>query len=270
MSMTLKTTAAAVALLVAGSANAAILNDATMTGDGELFINIVLNPDTTISTLSPATIVLDTNISANDLVSGAVTSWSSNAAQTTAVQSLLATSGATTNDFVFDAGARQNNIGNLDQFGLFLTNTDASLMPPPSDQINTFLGFGSAMNDWLFSVNQVTDITADGMLNPVSASSGLGVPGDWTNGFQGWNGNGNTLNWITTTDTAVSNSLGLYRYYYDANLAPVTDLWGYIDINTSTGVVSYNAVSAVPVPAAVWLFGSGLMGMVGVARRRKV
>lgn len=29
------------------------------------------------------------------------------------------------------------------------------------------------------------------------------------------------------------------------------------------------AISAVPVPAAAWLFGSGLMGLVGVARRKK-
>jgi len=27
--------------------------------------------------------------------------------------------------------------------------------------------------------------------------------------------------------------------------------------------------SAVPIPAAVWLFGSGLLGLVGVMRRRK-
>ncbi|MCP4042838.1 MAG: VPLPA-CTERM sorting domain-containing protein, partial [Gammaproteobacteria bacterium] len=28
-------------------------------------------------------------------------------------------------------------------------------------------------------------------------------------------------------------------------------------------------VSAVPVPAAVWLFGSGLIGLLGVARRKR-
>jgi hypothetical protein len=45
---------------------------------------------------------------------------------------------------------------------------------------------------------------------------------------------------------------------------------------TSSGVgagadmtgVSVTTVSAVPVPAAVWLFGSGLIGLAGVARRK--
>ncbi|TGD71959.1 VPLPA-CTERM sorting domain-containing protein [Mangrovimicrobium sediminis] len=32
--------------------------------------------------------------------------------------------------------------------------------------------------------------------------------------------------------------------------------------------VTFN-VSAVPVPAAVWLFGSALLGLTGVTRRRK-
>lgn len=40
---------------------------------------------------------------------------------------------------------------------------------------------------------------------------------------------------------------------------------------SSTGALSYDilATSAVPVPAAVWLFGSGLLGMFGVGRRRR-
>ena len=33
-------------------------------------------------------------------------------------------------------------------------------------------------------------------------------------------------------------------------------------------ITSYTP-SAIPVPAAVWLFGSGLLGLVGVARRKK-
>jgi hypothetical protein len=41
------------------------------------------------------------------------------------------------------------------------------------------------------------------------------------------------------------------------------------DFNGSTDFVRLSVVSAVPVPSAVWLFGSGLLGLVGMARRKK-
>ncbi|RDH84511.1 MAG: hypothetical protein DIZ80_03265 [endosymbiont of Galathealinum brachiosum] len=44
--------------------------------------------------------------------------------------------------------------------------------------------------------------------------------------------------------------------------------------NLSGGIVEFDNIhfgtaAAVPIPAAVWLFGSGLMGLVGLARRKK-
>ena len=51
---------------------------------------------------------------------------------------------------------------------------------------------------------------------------------------------------------------------------------GTIEIGTGSGIggeryelVLHGTVSAVPVPAAAWLFASGLVGLLGLARRRK-
>lgn len=50
----------------------------------------------------------------------------------------------------------------------------------------------------------------------------------------------------------------------DSNGLPVTGF-------TALGTTGHNwQASAVPVPAAVWLFGSGLLGLIGVARRKKI
>lgn len=38
--------------------------------------------------------------------------------------------------------------------------------------------------------------------------------------------------------------------------------------NTLSSLSAYTTATVVPVPATVWLFGSGLLGLVGVARRR--
>ncbi len=39
--------------------------------------------------------------------------------------------------------------------------------------------------------------------------------------------------------------------------------------NVGLDNIQFSQVSAVPVPAAAWLFGSGLLGLIGMARRRK-
>ena len=62
---------------------------------------------------------------------------------------------------------------------------------------------------------------------------------------------------------------------YDAVTGAYELTWGsYISGGAFDGQTGYwkinGTASVVPVPAAVWLFGSGLLGLVGVARRRKV
>jgi hypothetical protein len=42
------------------------------------------------------------------------------------------------------------------------------------------------------------------------------------------------------------------------------------DVNFSDGSVLQVDVTVIPVPSAVWLFGSGLLGLVGIARRKTV
>ena len=57
------------------------------------------------------------------------------------------------------------------------------------------------------------------------------------------------------------------------NLEGINDFGGFslnlIGTNTYDGEFFVNEVSAVPVPAAAWLFGSGLIGLISVARRKK-
>lgn len=79
-------------------------------------------------------------------------------------------------------------------------------------------------------------------------------------------GNGNwetAMRWghiITTAEDATSNFTGFTSQW---------TLEGCATTNTSGVAGGACAASAVPVPAAVWLFGSGLVGLAGVARRRK-
>ncbi|MGB7934539.1 MAG: PEP-CTERM sorting domain-containing protein [Gammaproteobacteria bacterium] len=41
------------------------------------------------------------------------------------------------------------------------------------------------------------------------------------------------------------------------------------DYSVFAWAVHLSDVSAIPVPATVWLFGSGLLGLIGISRRKK-
>lgn len=80
-------------------------------------------------------------------------------------------------------------------------------------------------------------------------------------------------------DLALFPSL-LPAYYWSGTQLDAIDAWlhtfnlglrgyGYIYNSHHTWAVHSGNVSAVPVPAAVWLFVSGLLGLIGISRRKK-
>jgi len=80
------------------------------------------------------------------------------------------------------------------------------------------------------------------------------------------NGAASLYYYVTTASTGASSTTSAPKTFSNSlNTATLT--------LASTGVLTYDlqpaAVSAVPVPAAAWLLGSGLLGIGGMIRRRK-
>jgi hypothetical protein len=120
--------------------------------------------------------------------------------------------------------------------------------------INLLNGHQTATNSGLTTSTDATQ--AWNMNNPAAAFGGNSGGGTLPFAITGLLGN--SLSYFQATangDTAADAS----------TFAQILGTWNL----ASDGKLTWNAQSAVvPVPAAVWLLGSGLMGLVGVGRRR--
>lgn len=75
-----------------------------------------------------------------------------------------------------------------------------------------------------------------------------------------------TMNFNEQAIADLNSSIGLGAQYFSIGIANINfDQLGYF-----TPYLATLTITTVPVPAAAWLFGSGLLGLIGVARHKKV
>lgn len=251
--------AAAAALGISGQAFAAYTG-----GDGPTGSSLILNVfDTQTKESYSATLEIAPNNLTNGSFAGGAT--------------FTALAGNNTFTSLFS----DNTASNI-RWEVVAGTNDASSGASPGDNIPWSLGFtaasqpaafsgnkqnaaGNQLNNWisLLAVHQTGGITSSSNVADIwNMNNGSAVfGGDFGGGslpFAITGLLGSTLSYFTATVNGSSAG--------DAStFAQIAGFWSL----SNSGQLTWNAASAaVPVPAAIWLLGSGLLGLVGVGRRR--
>jgi hypothetical protein len=143
---------------------------------------------------------------------------------------------------------------------------------------NDFLNFDAtnSVSSW-----SLTNLTDGGVIfnNWMVSDFGIKAFPDYSNGWKFSDGGGESL---TITGFGILASVPAFSgaSSMPGEYCPSTEGWypnlepcpgGAVNVWTYGISADYTkpVISAIPVPAAVWLFGSGLVGLVGFARRKK-
>jgi hypothetical protein len=249
MNFKMKAVAAAVALMATGVAHADI--DPFSTGDGELFLSVRDN-----STTAPQSIVFDLNVNISTFDGGLGQTWNN-----TVLGDFLST-GSGDYSWAIMAGDRTGSSANdLNYLTTGAEGADAILA---TETNNGLIGW-NIMDDYLTNVNSpTTGIGSSDTL--VSTGSDATFFGE---AFDTW-----SFNSPTNSTAALGDTLAFYHVTNSGSTTGFLTKNKPVTVNTykgtwslaDTGELKYTVV---PVPAAVWLLGSAMVGLVGVSRRRQ-
>jgi len=172
-------------------------------------------------------------------------------------------------------------------YDITISNMDFGGISAASGGITELGGsFSGPFNNEVFTATQVA--VFDQTDNNWSAAGGVEFMGTeyadanddsvWINSFnydftlaEGEVAVGLSFDWSTNFDIPVLAIFSCDMGVCQGNALPMAagPFPGQSPTWNGTGTITEGAPAAVPVPAAVWLFGSGLVGLAGIARRRK-
>lgn len=275
MKVKLKTLVAVVALTVGVQAQAAFYDDNSSaptlgTGEGELFLSVIDRGGS-----QPRSYARDLGLTAADFLANDSSLVNSLSTTFTADANLLDLLTNKTGTIAWNIAAAHNKLGPTnDDIGYFTT----SPTPVIANQ-NTPQGYVGVTN-----ANQRIGIYMDNLNELISPpSEQINYAADVSVLVNDQNANAfHDNSWGDTwhaslhpTEGKLDDSLAFYFVALDYTNDPSTNSSRVVQMLgnwtlSSAGTLTYTSenITPVPIPGAVWLLGSALIGMVGVARRK--
>lgn len=254
--MKIKALATAVALVASGAANAAIVQGTAT--DGELFLS-VWDPSAETS------YHLDLGITVSQFHADDVTPRTFDLASDANFSAFL---GQTDLRYAV-TGSNNILVGAADvpTYGLMTTAASLSDLSSSMISLQSINQANSQVNSQasLLNAAEGAAYAIDGSNGVINNSAAVAIGQQGYYNVATWGDTMNNRGFVMAAD--VDSSIAFY--HAGAAMTGAVEITAMSDWTlTNDGTLTYG-VSAVPVPAAVWLFGSGLLGLAGIARRKK-